>query len=276
MSETERTSERDRPGEPVRRGEGAEGFPHGSKYPLFVGLGMFVTAIGLLWLPALLVGLPVLVYGIGGWTWEYTIDEFEQGVVPEQKRQRLGMETGLLSMYVVVAGEILIFLALFVAWFYLGAERGSSFPPTADLPTPQLLLGAGMTTALVLGSLAIAVGRRSIERDARGRFVAGFVAVFVLGAAYLGLLGTEWSFLIGAGFDWTTGPYGATYYALTGLHALHVFVGLVLVGIVIARAVGRDHFSSHRNLMPKTTEVYWHFLTLVSVLILAFVYLPMN
>ncbi len=276
MSETEPAAEQIRPGEPVRRGEGAEGFPHGSKYPLIVGIGMFFTALGLVWLPVLLLGIPTLLYGIGGWTWEYAVEEFERGVVPEQKRQRLGIETGLISMYVVVAGEILVFLALFVSWFYLNAERSSSFLPVADLPAPRLMLGAAMAVTLVLGSIAVEVGRRAIERDNRTRFVRGFVATFVFGALYLGLLGTEWSLLMEAGLDWTTGPYGSTYFALTGLHALHVIAGLAIVGVVVARAVGRGHFSADRNLMPKTTTVYWHFLTLVSVLVLAFVYLPTN
>lgn len=276
MSDTEATTGDERPGEPVRQGTGAEGFPHGSKYPFFVGVGMFFTALGLVWVPVLIVGIPVMIYGIAGWTWEYTIDEFEQGVVPEQKRQRLGIETGLLSMYIVVLGEILIFLALFVSWFYLGAERGGSFPPVADLPAPSLLFGAAMTISLILGSLAIHLGRRSIERDNRSRFVTGFSLTFLLGVVFLALVGLEWGSLLAAGLDWTSGPYGATYYALTGLHALHVGAGLVMVGIVLARAWLRDHFSSSRNLMPKTTEVYWHFLTLVSVLVFAFVYLPTN
>lgn len=276
MSETEPTVERDRAGEPVRHGTGAEGFPHGSKYPLFVGLGMFFTALGLLWLPVLLIGLPVLLYGIAGWTHEYVIEEFEAGVVPEQKRERLGIETGLLSMFVVVAGEILIFLALFVSWFYLQAERSGSFPPAGDLPSLRLALGGGMAAALVVGSLTIVAGRRAVERDDHRRFLAAYGVTFLLGVTYLGLLGTEWQFLLSVGLDWTTGPYGATYYALTGLHALHVIVGLILVGIVIGRARFRNHFSSRRNLMPRTTEVYWHFIALVSVLIVAFVYLPTN
>lgn len=276
MSESEVTTTDGRPGEPVEYGSGAEGFPHGSKYPLFVGMGMFFTALGLLWVPALVVGVPILVYGMAGWTWEYTIEEYEEGIVPEQKRRRLGVETGLLSMYIVVAGEILIFLALFVAWSYLGAEQGGSFPPASDLPAPSLPLGAGMTISLLLGSLLLLRGRRGIETDDRSRFVAGFALTFVLGVVFLFLLGFEWSVLLEGGLDWTTGPYGSTYYALTGLHALHVFAGLVLIAIVLARAWLRGHFSRERNLMPRTTEVYWYFLTLVSVLVFAFVYIPTN
>lgn len=276
MSEPDTTTGDGRPGEPVRHGTGAEGFPHGSKYPFFVGVGMFFTALGLVWVPVLVLGIPLLVYGIAGWTWEYTIDEFEQGIIPEQKRQRLGVETGLISMYIVVAGEILVFMALFVSWFYLSAERGSSFPPMADLPAPNLTLGAAMAISLLLGSLTLHLGRRGVQRDNRGRLVAGFALTLLFGGVYVALVGVEWSALLAADFAWTTGPYGATYYALTGLHLLHVLAGLVMVGLVVGRAKRRGHFSSTRNLMPRTTEVYWHFLTLVSVLVFAFVYLPLN
>ena len=263
-------------GETVRYGEGAEGFPHGSKHPLFVGAGMFFTALGLIWPLVLAIGVPILLYGIGGWTWEYAIEEYERGVIPEQKRQLLGVETGLISAYVVIAGEILIFMAVFVSWFYLQAERGGSFPPMADLPAPSMTYGAAMTGAMLIGSLAVFLGRRSIQRGRRSRMAAWFLLTFVAGVAFLVLLGLEYTDLLAAGLDWTNGPYGATYYTLTGLHALHLVAGLAMVGLVVGRAWFRGHFSADRNLMPRTTEVYWHFLTVVSVLVLAFVYLPMN
>lgn len=118
-------------GEPVRQGEGADGFPHGSKYPLFVGGGLFFIGLGLAWSWLfLIIGIPVELYGLWGWTREYTIEEFERGVVPEQKRQLLGVETGLLGMYMLIVSEILIFAGFFVAWFYLDATRGP-FPRTA-------------------------------------------------------------------------------------------------------------------------------------------------
>jgi len=105
--------------------------PHGSKYPLFVGGGLFFIGLGLAWSWLfLIIGIPVELYGLWGWTREYTIEEFERGVVPEQKRQLLGVETGLLGMYMLIVSEILIFAGFFVAWFYLDATRGP-FPRTA-------------------------------------------------------------------------------------------------------------------------------------------------
>ncbi len=259
------------PGEPVRRGEGPEGFPHGSKYPLFVGAGLFFLGLGLAWSYLfLVVAIPVELYGLWGWTREYAIEEYEKGVIPEQKRQLLGVETGILGMYLLIFSEILIFAGFFVTWFYLDATRGP-FPPDG-YPGLTLELGAAMTGLLLLGSVTARYGRVSITNGDRGSLLMGYGATFALGLAFLGVLAYEWSALMAEGLRWTTGAYGASYYALTGLHGGHLIGGLVLFGIVLYRAGARGHFSAERNLMVRTSEAYWHFLTAISLAILVFVY----
>lgn len=263
-------TESDRPGEPVRRGDGAEGFPHGSKYPLVVGLGFLLLGWGLMWPPVLVAGVPVMLYGIWGWVREYSIEEFESGVVPEQKRQLLGVETGLLGMYVLIVSEILVFMGFFVAWFYLDATRGPF--PVEGYPTLSLTMGGAMTLAMLVGSAAARYAGTAVQSDDRAGLVRGYAITFVAGLAFLGLLGVEYSRLMAEGLRWTTGPYGASYYALSGLHALHLVAGLAMVGLLLYRAQVRGHFSASRNLMVRTTEAYWHFLTALSIAILIFVY----
>ncbi len=262
----------DAAGEPVRQGEGADGFPHGSKYPLFVGAGLLFIGLGLAWSVLFLVpGVIIELYGLWGWTKEYAIEEFERGVIPEQKRQILGLETGLIGMYILIFSEILIFAGFFVAWFYLDATRGP-FPPEG-YPGLTVWIGAAMAGVMLLGSLTTRWGRTKILNDDRRGLITGYVLTVILGLVFLGLLGYEWSVLIDEGLRWTTGPYGASYYALAGLHAAHLIAGLVLFAIVIYRAWRRNHFSSERNLMVRTTEAYWHFLTAISLAILIFVYI---
>lgn len=257
-------------GEPVQRGEGAEGFPHGSQFPFVVGGGLLLVGWGLLWPPVLVAGVPVMIYGLWGWTREYAIEEYETGVVPEQKRQLLGIETGLLGMYVLIVSEILVFMGFFVAWFYLDATRGP-FPP-AGYPAVTLWLGAAMAATMLVGSVALNWGRRRVEAGDRHGVVRGFSVGILAGVAFFVLLGIEYSRLMAGDLLWSTGPYGAAYYALTGLHAAHLAAGVVLVGIVVYRAQVRNHFSENRNLMVRTVEAYWHFLTAVSLAILTFVY----
>jgi len=263
-------TETDRPGEPVTRGEGADGFPHGSKYPFIVGMGMMFTGWGLMWAPVLIVGVPLLLWGVWGWTREYAFEEFERGVIPEQKRQLLGVETGLLGMYVLIVSEILIFMGFFVAWFYLDATRGPF--PVEGYPGLSLTMGTAMTLVMLVGSATARYGRNAVLADDRSGLVRGYAATFLTGLVFLALLGVEYSRLAAAGLLWTTGPYGASYYGLTGLHGAHLLGGLALVGLVLYRTRARGHFSSSRNLMVRTTEAYWHFLTSVSIAILVFVY----
>lgn len=263
-------TESDRPGEPVRRGEGAEGFPHGSKYPMVVGLGFLLLGWGLLWPPVLVLGVPVMLYGLWGWVREYAFEEYEAGVVPEQKRQLLGIETGLLGMYVLIVSEILIFMGFFVAWFYLDATRGPF--PLEGYPALSFTLGAVMTLLMLVGSAASRYGRNAVLSGDRDGLVRGYAVTLLAGLGFLALLGVEYRRLLAEGLSWTTGPYGAAYYGLSGLHALHLVGGLAMVGLVLYRATARGHFSETRNLMVRTTEAYWHFLTALSIAILIFVY----
>lgn len=263
-------TETDQPGEPVQRGEGAEGFPHGSKYPMVVGIGFLLLGWGLMWPPVLIAGVPVMLYGIWGWVREYAFEEYESGVIPEQKRQLMGIETGLLGMYVLIVSEILIFMGFFVAWFYLDATRGPF--PLEGLPELSFMMGAAMTLIMLLGSAASRYGRNAILTGNRAGLVRGYVVTFLAGLGFLALLGVEYSRLLAEGLSWTTGAYGAAYYGLSGLHALHLIGGLSMVGLVVYRAQSHGHFSQNRNLMVRTTEAYWHFLTAVSIAILIFVY----
>lgn len=267
-----------RPGEPTRVGDGAEGFPHGSKYPLFVGAGMFFTAVGLLWLPVMIIGIPVLLYGMWGWTREYTIIEFEAGVIPQQKRQRLGVKTGYLSMILVAISELLVFAAVFIAYLYLDAARGP-FPPEGA-PEPSFIFGFLLFVILGIGSLGFYWAQTSIQRNNRSNMKTGLIVAFLSGVGFMAILGYEWIRLFSQGLYWDgflvgpeLGVYGSAFFLTTGLHAAHVIGGLALMVVVLYRVFARGHFSPDRHLMISATGVYWHMLTLVQLLIVVVVYM---
>lgn len=266
-------SEHSRPGEPVEQGDGAEGFPHGSKYPFIVALGGFLLGVGgSLWGVVLLAGVPIFAYGVFGWAYEYGVEEYEEAVIPEQKRQMLGLKSGYLAALIVILGELIVFMGLFVAWFYLDAIVGP-FPPEG-MPAPKLSFGLLMTAIMLVGSVGIGGARYSIARDQRTRFNVGVSVTILSGLAFLVVLWLDWSAMMAQGVDWTTGAYGAAYYVVTGAHAAHLLAGMIWLGFLGYRAWGRGHFGPNRHLMVKTFEGYWHFLTFVSILIVSFVYYP--
>lgn len=259
----------DRPGESTRRGEGPEGFPHASAAPAIVAAGMLGIALGLLWLPILVIGIPVFVYGIYHWTREYAVEEYEQGVIPEQKRALLGFPSGTVTMWLVILSELFVFGALFAVLLYLEAVNGP-WPP--DGQALDFSYAIGLTVLLVSSGIALHWGKDHLEVGNRRQFVYGVVLAFVLGSAFiLGQL-YEYSQFWEKGLTPTEGPFGSAFYALTGMHGAHVLAGLILIAIIGMRAWRRGHFSENRNLMVRATTLYWHFVDAVWLVILVVVY----
>lgn len=259
----------DQPGEPTRRGDGAEGFPHSSFAPIIVATGLFGIALGLVWLPVLVIGIPIFVYGIYRWTRSYTITEYERGIVPEQKRRLIGFPSGTLTMWLVILSEIFVFGALFASLLYLEAVNGP-WPP--DGLALDLSYALGLTVLLVSSGVALHWGKDQLEVGNRRRFSYGVAGAFVLGSAFILGQVYEYTQFFEKGLTPTQGPFGSAFYALTGMHAAHVIVGLILIGIIGLRAWRRGHFSERRHLMVRATTLYWHFVDAVWLLILVVVY----
>jgi cytochrome c oxidase subunit 3 len=95
----------------------------------------------------------------------------------------------------------------------------------------------------------------------------------LLGAAFLGGQAFEYTNLIvSEGFSITSGIYGTVFYCLTGLHGLHVSIGVVvLIGVLIRSFMG--HFSSRSHFGVEGTVLYWHFVDAVWIVLLLALYM---
>lgn len=261
-----------RPGEQTTRGEGEEGFPHGSKAPFVLATGIFGLCLGFIFPVEWIVGVPIFVIGLYLWISEYAIAEYESGVIPEQKRQLLGVPSMYLAGLFAIISEVLLFGGAFVAWYFLEARRGPF--PARGLPGLHPLFGLLETVALLVGSVLLYWSRKGVAAGDRSRLNTGIAGTFLFGVIYLVLVAYDWSALMAGGLVPTSGAYGAAYYWVSGLHALHVLVGLTLVAILGYRFWARGHFGEERHTMVSVTEAYWHFLTGISAVILLLIYLP--
>ncbi|GAD51915.1 cytochrome c oxidase polypeptide III [Halarchaeum acidiphilum MH1-52-1] len=258
--------------EETTRGAGKEGFPHGSPAPFVLGAGIFGICFGFIYPIEWIVGVPVFVAGLYLWLREYSVGEYEGGVIPEQKRQLLGVPSSYLAGLLAIVSEALLFGGAFIAWFFLAAQRGPF--PTAGSPALHPLFGGLEALALVVGSAVLYWTRTGVGAGDRGRLSTGLPVAFLAGIAYLALTAVDWSSLLAAGLTPTAGAYGAGYYFVAGLHAVHVLVGLTLVSLVAYRYRARGHFDRHRFTMVRVAEAYWHFLAGISVVILLLIYVP--
>jgi cytochrome c oxidase subunit 3 len=65
--------------------------------------------------------------------------------------------------------------------------------------------------------------------------------------------------------------FGSTFYGLTGLHGMHVFVGLVLLSIALWRSL-RGHFTATHHLGVEVPGIYWHFVDVMWIVVYVTVY----
>ncbi len=171
---------------------------------------------------------------------------------------------GRLGMQLFLASLAVLFAAGLVA-FWIVRSQAVYWPPLGAPALPRTLW---LSTALAAATSAVAQGavtviRRGDEPALRRRLMLACG----LAASFLACQAVSWI----AFFDRPTFErhlYGFTFYALTGLHALHVLGGLVALAIVLARAY-RGAYSWARHAGVQSTATYWHFLGAVWLVIYA-------
>ncbi len=182
------------------------------------------------------------------------------GAAAELSRGRVGM-VGL------IIAEASLFAVFVVAYlFYIGKSLTGPIP-RGVLEVPVLntacLLGSSVTVALALAAL---------KRGQVARSATWFTVTVLLGLAFLVGTAGEWYQLI-AEHQLTIGTnlFGTTFYALVGLHASHVIVGLILLTILCVLAWSRALRPVHAE-RAELVGWYWHFVDAVWIVVLIVVY----
>jgi len=170
-------------------------------------------------------------------------------------------------MICLIVAEASLFAVFVVAYlFYLGKSLTGPFPKDV-LSVP--VLG---TVCLLSSSVTVALGARALARGAVARCGAWLLVTFLLGGVFLSGTAAEWSRLIRReGLTIGTNLFGTTFYALVGLHASHVIVGLVMLALITVFAWSRALKPAHAARV-ELVSWYWHFVDGVWVVVLTVVY----
>lgn len=168
--------------------------------------------------------------------------------------------TAQLGMYVALASLTMLFGASLVA--YLITRAQNDIWRTADMP--PLPSGLALSSVLLVGvSLALHWGLSALKRNAFSVLERALWLTGALAAGFLLAQIQNWRTMAAATLPTDTKTlYTFTFYALTALHALHVIVGFVPLGIVIVRARQRQ-YSSSRSEGVRLCAQYWDFLLIV-------------
>jgi len=186
------------------------------------------------------------------------------GPPPAHRSSRVAAPT--LGMLLFIISEVMIFGAFFTAYFFIRIVSHNAWPaPHTTVPEAT----TGINTAILLSSsLTIHWALSSIKRGNRFGLKAGMVSTFLLGPAFLAIQINEYVHLGWAPHD---SAQATVFYALTGLHGCHVFIGLCLLSIVTIRSF-RGHYSPEHHQGMEVPGLYWHFVDIMWVIVYTTVY----
>jgi cytochrome c oxidase subunit III len=171
----------------------------------------------------------------------------------------LGVKLGILS-------EVMLFGALFAAYFVIRSESGG-WPPHGQ-ERPELILPGLNTLLLISSSVTMQWAVRAIRHGRVPTMRLGLRLTLLLGSIFIVIQAYEFAT---NGFGLDAGVFGSTFYTLTGFHGAHVLAGLGLIGVVATRARRGLVSAEHRTAL-EAASYYWHFVDAVWVVLFSSVY----
>ena len=201
----------------------------------------------------------------------------EQFGNPEQQR-----ETATVGMWIFLATEVMLFGGLFTAFSVYRMYSTAGFDEgSADM---SIVLGSINTAVLITSSLTMAL---SIYSAALGKMVRTYVLLLTtafIGLIFLAIKFTEYYLhyrahkVPGIWFE-SNSPHSAAmqmfyvfYFVMTGLHAVHMTIGIGLV-VVLALRTAAGRFSPEYYTPLEVVGLYWHFVDVVWVFLFGIFYI---
>ncbi len=191
-------------------------------------------------------------------------------------------EASALGMWVFLVTEILFFGGMFTAYLIYRMAYPDAFAGASH--ELNVLLGGVNTAVLIGSSLTMAMAVHSSQVGQNRRLLVYLVLTMVLGTVFLGIKSVEYmskfqeGLVPGANFRYD-GPdpvhaqlFFSLYFMMTGLHAAHMIVGLVIM-IVLAVMTLRGRFSAAYHTPVEISGLYWHFVDIVWIFLFPLLYL---
>jgi nitric oxide reductase NorE protein len=181
--------------------------------------------------------------------------------------RRIPGETGT---WVFLFGDMLVFGAFFATFM---VERAKA-PEVFDVSRKTLHLGVGLTNTLVLltSSLLVVVALGALRSGASKIARSALLAALACGAIFLGLKVFEYHSLVTAGHGVGANHFYLYYFILTGVHLLHVCVGMAVLTVLLA-ATRPPELSATRLAVVEGGACFWHLVDLLWIVLFPLLYL---
>lgn len=204
-------------------------------------------------------------------------------------------EAGALGMWVFLVTEIMFFGGMFLAYTLYRNKFPAAFASASN--HLDLTLGTVNTLVLICSSFTMAMAVYCTQLGKRRLQILSLILTIVLGATFLGIKAIEYkdkyvdNLIPGQlipGHKFNPNPVelkllpGASmnnvemffwiYFALTGMHAIHMIIGIGLLSVLLIGSL-RNRYSPEYYNPVEITGLYWHFVDIVWIFLFPLLYL---
>jgi cytochrome c oxidase subunit 3 len=191
-------------------------------------------------------------------------------------------QAATLGMWIFLATELMFFGPLFFGYWYGRAHFPEAF--AAASRHTEVLLGTINTAVLLTSSMLMALAVEARKNDAPRLAMKLLWGVAALGIAFLVIKGMEYRhewqehLFPGASFSFPQNASGAAqmfyflYFATTGLHALHLSIGITVV-LVFSFALKKEALRFADGERLEIVALYWHFVDVIWIFLYPILYL---
>ncbi len=268
--------------------------PQPSRHPAMMAFGLFFVILGAgQWINSVEWGQWSVYFGLA-WV-AVVLFQWFRDAVKESEGGLYGHKIDLSfrwSMSWFIFSEVMFFGAFFSALWWLrahsvpalgGLENSllwpefkavwpSTAPGVTGSPAGIIEPFQAMTpfwlptinTALLLTSgVTLTIAHHALQAGNRAKTITWMWATVVLGIVFLFVQGYEYAHAYAdLNLKLSSGPYGSTFFLLTGFHGFHVFVGMLMLLFITLR-LQKGHFSATRHFGFEGAAWYWHFVDVV-------------
>lgn len=166
-----------------------------------------------------------------------------------------------------LGSEFMFFSGLFAAFFTIRAHDGRPWPPQGI--HLDVLQSGIFTIILVLSSVTMQKAVFEAEHGRKASAKRWIILTIVMGLSFVANQAVEWS---KNAFGPATNAYGSLFYMMTGIHGLHVLLGIVAMIFLMLRMAGSEKDPGELAVL-QSVSYYWHFVDVVWVALYSVLFL---
>jgi len=194
-------------------------------------------------------------------------------------------DASTLGMWVFLITEVMFFGGLFLAYTIYRRAYSSVFAITSS--SLNVYIGAANTVVLLCSSYTMVLAVRAAQLGRKNAIIVFLILTLILGGVFLGVKAYEWNekfqehHVPGAGFHFEgiqadqqghAQLFFSLYFAMTGLHALHMVIGVGLLSFLIWQT-RKGRYSAEYLTPVDLGGLYWHFVDIIWIFLYPLLYL---